>query len=72
MGIYRMKLAGRTAPLLVKADGVREAKDRVVTECVSLSADEMEAALTDGATVWRPGEAFPADEAEPDEAGAEE
>lgn len=61
MGIFKIALAGRKAPVLVKAAGVREAKDRVITSCESLNADEMEAALTEGETVWREGEPFPDD-----------
>jgi hypothetical protein len=70
MGIFKMTLAGRKDPVLVKAAGVREAKDRVITSCESLNADEMEAALTNGETVWREGDDFPADGIEEQETAA--
>jgi hypothetical protein len=57
-----MTIAGRKAPLLVKGAGMREAKDRIITACDPLNADEMETALTNGETVWREGDDFPADE----------
>jgi hypothetical protein len=64
MGIFRVTIAGRKAPLLVKGAGMREAKDRIITACDALNADEMETALTNGETVWREGEDFPADAVE--------
>jgi hypothetical protein len=66
MGIFRVTMAGRKAPLLVKGAGMREAKDRIITACDPLNADEMETALTEGETVWRDGEPFPADKSDTD------
>ena len=70
MGIFRVVIAGRKAPVLVKASGMREAKDRVITTCEALNADEMEQALTSGETVWREGDEFPAEVVEETEVGA--
>lgn len=64
MGIYRATVAGRRKPLLLKADNITKAKDRIVTSCELLTTDKLEEALTEGETVWREGEDVPADEPE--------
>lgn len=63
MAIFRMKLAGREKPLLVKAAGIKEARDRVITGCDALNAEEVEAAFTNREPVWREGEPFPVEPA---------
>lgn len=66
MGIYRTTIAGRRKPVLVRADNITKAKDRIVTSCELLNSDKLEEALTDGERVWKEGEDFPLD----DQAGA--
>ncbi len=67
MPIYKMHIAGRNKPVLVKADSAAKAKDFVV-EAKALTAEEMGAALESGEKVWNGTDALPADEAaKPDE-----
>jgi hypothetical protein len=42
MGVYRMKLAGREEPILLRAKGRPEAVARVVEEAKALTAEEVE------------------------------
>lgn len=64
MGVYRMKVAGRVRPILVKAESLAKAKDAVV-EGEKLDAEEMGEALAKGEALWKPGEPLPADDAAP-------
>lgn len=63
MPIYRMKIAGRNKPVLVKAESAAKAKDQIV-EAKALTAEEMGEALSSGEKVWNPGDDLPDDEAE--------
>jgi hypothetical protein len=64
MGVYRMKLAGRRKPILVKAESIAKAKDAIV-EGEKLDAEEMADALANGESVWKPGDELPADDPAP-------
>ncbi|MFL6864071.1 MAG: hypothetical protein ACJ8DZ_13840 [Allosphingosinicella sp.] len=65
MGIYRAAIVGRRKPVLIRADGRNDAKDRIVTTLELLNAEELETALGEGETVWREGTPLPDDEPEP-------
>lgn len=62
MGVYRVKLAGRTSTVLLRAKSKTEAIERVVLEVGALTGDEVEEALDAGDKVWKLDEPFPADE----------
>jgi hypothetical protein len=59
MAIFKVGIAGRKSPVLIKAEGKREAYARIITSCDALTAEEMEVALTSGDKVWAAGEPFP-------------
>lgn len=63
MAIFKVSIAGRRTPVLIKAEGKRDAYARVITGCDALSAEEMETALTAGDKVWAAGEPFPVEPA---------
>ena len=65
MAIYAATLPGRRKRVLVRADNQTDAMKRFVT-VENLSAEEMQDALDNGETVWKPETPFPADEAESD------
>jgi len=62
MGVYRIKVAGRNMPILLRAKSKTEATERVVESVESLTAEEVEEALDAGEKVWKPGEPLAADE----------
>lgn len=64
MGVYRMEIAGRKKPVLLRADNKTAAIDRVVLSAKALTGGEVEELLESGESVWKPGEPFPADEVE--------
>lgn len=66
MGVYRVKLAGRSSTVLLRAKSKTEAIERVVLEVAALTGDAVEEALDAGEKVWKPGEPFPADDVETD------
>lgn len=65
MAIYAATLPGRRKRVLVRADNQTDAMKRFVT-VENLSAEEMQDALDNGETVWKPEQPFPADEAASD------
>lgn len=69
MGVYRVKVAGRVKPILLRAKGRPEAVARIVEEAKALTAEEVEEAFDKGESVWREGDPFPDDE--PVEAASE-
>lgn len=62
MAVYRIKLAGRNKPILLRAKSKTEAIERVVVEVGALTGDEVEEALDAGDKVWKLGDELPADE----------
>jgi hypothetical protein len=72
MGVYRIKLAGRRKPILLRAKSKTEATERVVETIESLTGEEVETALDTGEKVWKVGEELPDDDPAPDgETGSE-
>jgi hypothetical protein len=67
MAVYRVKLAGRTKPILLRAKNKTEAIERVVIEMGALTGEDVEEALDKGETVWKLGEDLPADDVAADE-----
>lgn len=67
MGVYRIELAGRRKPILLRAKSKTEAIERVVLEAKSLTAEEVEEALDGGETLWKPGTDLPEDDPAPEE-----
>lgn len=63
MGIYKVEIAGRTKPLLMAADSAAKAMERIVT-ATKLTAKETNEAFVAGETLWKPGDAMPADDVE--------
>lgn len=66
MGVYRVKIVGRAAPLLLRAKSKTEATDRVVESVELLNGEGVEDALDKGEVVWKLGDPLP-DDVETDE-----
>lgn len=66
MAIYGVTIRGRNKRLLVKAASAAEAKGLFV-EAKALTAEEMQDALDEGESVWKPGTDLPDDEPAADE-----
>ena len=71
MAIYGVTIKGRRKRLLVKATSAAEAKALFV-EAKALTAEEMQDALDEGESVWKPGTDLPDDEATPESTTTEQ
>lgn len=71
MAIYGVTIKGRRKRLLVKATSAAEAKALFV-EAKALTAEEMQDALDEGESVWKPGTDLPDDEAAPESTTTEQ
>lgn len=70
MGVYRMTIAGRNKPVLLRAKNKTDAVEALV-EGKSLTAEEVEEALVAGDKLWTPGDPLPEDD-KPEEPAAPE
>lgn len=68
MAIYGVTIKGRSKRLLVKATSAAEAKALFV-EAKALTAEEMQDALDEGESVWKPGTPLPDDDGPAAESG---
>jgi len=60
MAIYGVTMKGRTKRILVKAESAAKAVGLFV-EAKALTAEQMQDALDEGESVWKPGQPLPAD-----------
>ena len=70
MAIYGVTIKGRNKRLLVKAASAAEAKGLFV-EAKALTAEEMQDALDEGESVWKPGQPLPDDGPATETAGSD-
>lgn len=59
MPIFRVNIAGRTKPLLMRGDSAAKVREAIV-DAKALTSKELADAF--GEAVWTPGEAMPEDE----------
>lgn len=60
MAIYGVTIRGRNRRLLVKAESAAKAVG-MFCEAKALTAEQMQDALDEGESVWKPGQPLPAD-----------
>ena len=60
MAIYGVTIKGRNKRLLVKAESAAKAV-AMFTEAKALTAEQMQDALDEGESVWKPGQPLPDD-----------
>jgi len=65
VAIYRVKVKGREAPVLMRVKNKTEATDAIITEAKALNGEEVEDALAAGAKLWDPTSPLPADDGVP-------